>query len=259
MPKQTSQNKTGKPAAPDKVCDVEMDFDVRIAGEADIPELVRLYASIQITQDLYRDAFSPDSKTNFAKRGGMFIVHDAGSLRTEIAQKDSTFYVIRNPEGHIASMLWLSTQNPHFSPLPKSLTDFAQREADAGQNRLLRALEQNTYLFDREYIVAARAESQKDLHYNSRAGRKLQYEVFRQYCAKGYTHAFGEVYRVVSCSNEEGTREINMCNDASMKSLLKAGWRAAGEAGLQIVPIAGGSATVSVIPIIVVFDFASLT
>jgi hypothetical protein len=217
--------------------------------KSDIPAILQLYRSIQITYENYRNVLSPDGDESFRTHGGMFIVHNAESLKAEMANPRSAFHYAKYPGG-AAAMLWTSTYDPGFAIPPQPVLDEAARNAGFRE-----AMRGNTVIYAREHIVLPRALEPDAGGYDvSRAGRVLHHYVFAGLRARGYTHILAEIYCVAYYEDADGRHEVNVVNEAALHHLEEMGGVLIGENSMRKAPVEDGAVTAMIRPNIILLE-----
>jgi hypothetical protein len=202
-------------------------YTFRAACPQDAEELESMYASVAITKNNYRQKLNkgPD---DFSQSGGMFLIHEKAGILAEMQSSRSLFGVIQKPEGQVAAMLWVSTEDPAFS-------------AYRLENR-------ETLMFAREIIVC---------HGNLPHLPSLMfYTVFAALESMGYTHSIGEVYKVLEYRDAGGEHPSNLINERSLQSIVKTGASLLGKNAIREVEVKSIPITARIEPQIVYFDYS---
>lgn len=173
------------------------------AQKKDISALAKMYKDIAINSENYQEKFSPQSEERFEKTGGMFIVHDAQSIKAEMEKEDSFFIILTTDSGTMIASLWVTRQDPSF------LDFIPERDAFMGHEdhyqALLKAINDQVVAYPREIIISKEYKMSKT--------PLLMVAIFSYGMQKnGYTHSLGEIYKVCSYKDKSGSHYVNQLN-----------------------------------------------
>lgn len=181
---------------------------VRFMKSADIPDVARLYRSIQIDRERCAWAFDPESETSFSRRGGMFLIHNEESLNALLDAPNEFFWVARDAQGTLRGSFWCGLDDAKYHR-PETIRETVPGAAD----EVCAQMRQGTAYFSKEIIVHAT----KDL------AECFFLIAMRRFLAKGYAYTWGEVYRACWYDDGTGRQAIDMINEASFRMLLRTG------------------------------------
>lgn len=180
------------------------------AKAADAEEIAALYRSIRIDRTNCESRLDPQNENSFEKKGGMFVVPDAGKIVEELHDGGSFRAVFRDGEGRMAGSLWFSEKNEAY----KGLQYYNLEDA----------------VYPREILVSP--------GYASKHIAKAMYcTVIKVMAEAGYKRGAADLYRVLGYETEQKSCTVDMVNVPSMHCACAIGAEFDGGLPIRIIKL----------------------
>jgi hypothetical protein len=225
-------------------------FLLDIANKDDVSELALLNSSVKLDMTRYERVLSQD-ETGFAQRGGFFKVMAAEEIERCMDSARSVIFVLRDmPDGatagcgRIVASLWVSLDDPGFDALSPEFARYLDEHP-----ALASALTDGRVCYGRELIVARDAPRFMSPSMAVFSGS------FHTMRSAGFDYALSEVYRVAEYRAGTKVFDVDITNEAALCSVAEAGGLHIAKNNLRTLDF-GGELSVTIEPLIVLFDFA---
>lgn len=180
------------------------------AEAADAEEIGLLYRSIRIDRANCESRLDPQSENSFEKKGGMFVVPNAGEIGKELCDPGSFRAVFRDGEGRMAGSLWFSEKNEAY----KGLRYYSMEDA----------------VYPREILVSPEYASRH-------IAKVMYYTVIKVMAEAGYKRGAADLYRVLGYETERKSCTVDMVNVPSMNCACAIGAEFDGVLPIRIIKL----------------------
>jgi hypothetical protein len=225
-------------------------FLLDIANKDDVSELALLNSSVKLDMTRHERVLSQD-ETGFAQRGGFFKAMDAEEIERHLDSGRSAIFVLRDVSdgatagcGRIVASLWVSLDDPGFDALSPEFTSYLDEHP-----ALASALASGAVCYGRELIVA------RDAPRFISPSMAIFSGSFHTMRSVGFDYALSEVYRVTEYRAGTKVFGVDITNEAALCSVAEARGLHIARNNLRTLDF-GGELSVTIEPLIVLFDFA---